>query len=72
MSNTIAAQTTEHEIAFLDCIVSNKNTIKNPRSVAEKINALNGYISSAEKRTDWVGMDKVAILKHAKKLLIDI
>ena len=72
MSTTFAAHTTEHEIEFLNGIVSNKNTIKNPRSVEAKINALKGYISAAENRTDWIGMDKVAILEHAKKLLVKI
>lgn len=72
MGTTFTAHSTTAEIAFLDGIVSGKNTASSPRSVEAKINALKGYISAAAKRTDWIGMDKAEILEHAQKLLLKI
>lgn len=64
----VSKQTTLQEISFLDSIVTNRNT-DHPRKVAGKINALEGYIRSAEKRVRWDMIDSSVVVSHAYRLL---
>lgn len=59
--------TTERELAFLDAIVSNRNTEHANKEVG-KIKALEGYIRGSEQRR-WGAMDGGAIISHAYRLL---
>lgn len=64
----IGKQTTSQEIAFLDAIVTNRNT-ETPRRVAGKIKALEGYICGSAKRVKWDLIDGVAAIEHAHRLM---
>lgn len=64
----IGKQTTANEIAFLDAIVTNRNT-ETPRKVAGKIKALEGYIRGSTKRVKWDLISSVEAIEHAKVLL---
>lgn len=65
---TFSKQTTSQEIAFLDAIVTNRNT-EHSRKVCGKIKALDGYIKGAAKRVRWDLIDMGEVFAHAHYLL---
>lgn len=57
---------TQDEISYLSRIGSFHERV---RHTTDRETLLQNYINSAKKRIDWDGMDKKAILVHAKKCL---
>lgn len=56
---------TENELDFLDKIGRHCER----RSEVRRLNALDGYVKAARKRTDWGEIDSVRVIAHALRLM---
>lgn len=63
--NEKCEHSTENELDFLDRIGRHCEY----RSEVRRMNALEGYIAAAKKRTDWGSVDKDRVIAYALRLI---